>query len=754
MTKKTKKISWIVAILVIGLYFFGMKSLCGQSQGETIEKASGSIKGRILDYETKKPLANASVAIVGANWQTHSEANGQFVLPGIPVGSYTLECSLDGYYADTRTDVIVRPGRTTFLNVQLFKARMIKEEVSITADYFPDLPYATGSNMEFNAEELRRDAGGVGVDINRSLYNVPGVIKADEIANDLLVRGGSPMENGYYIDNIPFINVNHFPQQGASGGNVSMLNPDFIEKIRVSTGGFDASFGNRLSSIIDISYREGSRERFQGQLNLSLINYSAEIEGPFPGKRGSWMISASRSNLNLIESNVSGGEGESPSFYDFQGKINFDISDHHHLSLLVIRGHSQTLSVEDYEKFNQYTVGLNWRWIWGGKGYSDTSISFSKLKAWDGELGLNPYLNFDYHTGWVAFRNVNHLQIASSHQLKFGIEAQRLFFKYINPTENLEDDFNGIFGSAFLTYTFYPFRNFSLVSGLRLDYFPFSERLHLSPRLSFSWMLTDRLSLNGSFGMFYQQMSLFMLKQHPDNIKLQDPQARHLVLGLKYLLSKDMQLTLDLYDKQYRHMPMAVRYGYSFPFDNVSGDNATAFNYGLMVDKGESYARGVEFSIQKKMSDKFYGLVSFTYFRTRYRDLMGLWHNRIFDNRFIICVSGGFKPNKKWEFSGRWIWSGNRAFTPVDEAKSIQFGYPWIPVENILSDYLPDYQTLSLRMDKRFFFRKSNLVLFAGALNIFNRENEMARFWDSRVNQYIAEYMWGIVPYIGIEYEF
>ena len=109
------------------------------------------------------------------------------------------------------------------------------------------------------------------------------------------------MENGFYIDNIFIPNINHFPQMGSTGGNVSWLNMDFVERMDVSTGGFDAAYGNRLSSIIDIGYREGNRERINSQINFGIINYGAQIEGPLPGKRGSFMISAHRSFLTAIK---------------------------------------------------------------------------------------------------------------------------------------------------------------------------------------------------------------------------------------------------------------------------------------------------------------------------------------------------------------------------------------------------------------------------------------------------------------------
>ena len=90
----------------------------------------------------------------------------------------------------------------------------------------------------------------------------------------------------------------------------------------------------------------------------------------------------------------------------------------------------------------------------------------------------------------------------------------------------------------------------------------------------------------------------------------------------------------------------------------------------------------------------------------------------------------------------------------MDEARSGEVGYAWIPPENINSKYLPDYHSLSLRIDRRFFFRKSNLVVFAGALNVYNRQNEVERDWNPEINDYDIYYMWGIVPYLGLRFEF
>jgi outer membrane receptor for ferrienterochelin and colicin len=798
MSKKTRWITkTMVVFLAAGLVLAGFSGCWGQDrlstpnrekssnpEDEAIQQESivqtgfesgelrpqgasraGVIKGRILDYESQKPLPGVSVAIKDTEWATQSDTSGTYEFPELPVGYYVVSFELDGYYTDTRTDVMVRPGRATFVNVEMLAARTIAEEVRVTADYFPTTPDKAGSQMQFNAEELRRDAGSAG-DVSRALYDVPGVLKADEEANDLIVRGGSPAENGFYVDNIFVPNINHFPQWGASGGNINMLNMHFIDRLNIYTGGFDASYGNRLSSIIDIGYREGNREKFNGQVNLSVIGFGVQAEGPLPNQKGSFMLSGYRSYLDLIAGLLD--MGNPSDYYDIQGKMVYDIDDANRLSFLTINGHSETKEdpefeqasgIGDYswEKFRISNVGLNWRHLWGGRGFSDTSLSYSYMKGNDEGWSVAdnaPAYFFRYRNQWISFRNTNQINLGTAHQLKFGVEAQHINFRSHNFDDDGEKKLNGNLGAAFFTYVVYPFENFSLSTGLRLDYFPLSERFHLSPRLSFSWVLTKRFSINGAFGMFYQQMPLFLLKQHPENVKLNEMQARHLILGLKYLLTPDTQATLEVYDKQYDHFPMSSLSPYFFVIDDISGDDAMFWNWGRLLDEGKAYARGVELTVQKKLAKNLYGLVSLTYYRAKYRDLMGVWRNRLYDNRFIICLSGGYRPGKSWDFNVRWTWMGGKAFTPVDEEKSVEYGWPWVWVDDIMTGYLSAYQNLSVRAERRFYFKKTNLIIYAGAWNVFDHKNELYRFWDSYGNQYLSQYMWGAIPYIGLEFEF
>ncbi|MDH4272357.1 MAG: TonB-dependent receptor, partial [Candidatus Aminicenantes bacterium] len=489
---------------------------------------------------------------------------------------------------------------------------------------------------------------------------------------------------------------------------------------------------------------------------LSVIGFGAQLEGPLGGGKGSWMFSGNRSYLDLISKVL---DSDNPSdYYDVQGKIAYDLGPRDRLSILAVGGSSRTeYDPEGREKFDYVTAGLTWRHLWGQMGYSDTSLSYSFINGkesefWDWEGALHE--QYDYGNKWLTFRNVNRLSLSPSFRLIFGAEAQSIQFRNWDDYEDVERRLQGTSAGAFVTAVVYPFPNFSLSPGLRLDYFPFSERINLSPRFSFDWTLTRRLSVNGAFGIYIQQMPLFLIQQDPGNASLRDPRARHLVLGLKYLLTPDTRLTLEAYDKDYSDFPMAPRYPFYFVVDDVNGDSDRFWFFGPLIDAGKAYARGVELTVQKKLAKKLYGLVSFSYYRARYRDLMGARRNRLFDNRFILCLSGGYKFSRNWELSARWIWSGNKAFTPVNEELSIEHGVPWVEFKDIMAGHLNDYRNLSLRLDRRLQFSKSNLVVFAGAWNIFDHDNELYRFWDSLGNSYLSESMWGIIPYIGLEFEF
>jgi hypothetical protein len=207
---------------------------------------TGIIKGRLFDAETKHPLIGANIVILNSTLGAASDLNGYFMIQDVPVGSYVLQFSYIGYNPLIKPDIIIRSQRTTYLEVELSISSIESDEVLVTADYFSEKKDQPLSVTSFSREEIRRAPGSAG-DVSRIIQTLPSIAKIDDQSNNLVVRGGNPIENTFYIDNIEIPNINHFPAQGASGGPIGILNVDFIDQVIFYTGGFSATYGNKLS---------------------------------------------------------------------------------------------------------------------------------------------------------------------------------------------------------------------------------------------------------------------------------------------------------------------------------------------------------------------------------------------------------------------------------------------------------------------------------------------------------------------------
>ncbi|MCB9250007.1 MAG: TonB-dependent receptor plug domain-containing protein [Ignavibacteriales bacterium] len=196
----------------------------------------------------------------------------------MPVGTYTVQYSYLGYDKVIKTDVIVRPKRTTYLNINLYSSSVELENVVVESGYFTEIDNKPLGTVNFSSEEVRRAPGSAG-DVSRILFGLPSLAKVNDSRNSLIVRGGSPIENSFYIDNIEIPNINHFPVEGSSDGPIGILNVDFIEDVNFYSSGFSSIYGDRLSSIMEISFREGAKDNIQPQINLSMQDLEPQLKG-------------------------------------------------------------------------------------------------------------------------------------------------------------------------------------------------------------------------------------------------------------------------------------------------------------------------------------------------------------------------------------------------------------------------------------------------------------------------------------------
>ena len=285
--------------------------------------------------------------------------------------TYSIKFSAPGYELQVKTDIVVLSSRPADVTVELISKGYTTDIIDVEAKYFNKSPDESTSNFNLDFEEVRR-APGAAEDIMRMVQVLPGVAPGNDQRNDLIVRGGSPSENLTMIDGIEIPNVNHYPSQGSSSGPIAMINVKFIDDVNFSTGGFSARYGDRLSSVLDIKFRDGYRKSILSDINLSTAGFGGVFEGPLFSEKGSFLISVRRSYLNLIKGAIR--MAAVPNYWDFNLKTIYDINKNNKLTFIGIGGLDEISFEGDASKISddnpygkakgnqqQFTAGFNWK---------------------------------------------------------------------------------------------------------------------------------------------------------------------------------------------------------------------------------------------------------------------------------------------------------------------------------------------------------------------------------------------------------
>jgi hypothetical protein len=362
-----------------------------------ISAQSNFIKGKVVDEGTGEALTGATIVVeqlkgTGAT----SDLSGAFSIK-VPVATYTLNATMIGYLPVVKTDVIVTAGRETELIIKMKATTVNLNGVTVTSDYFDkSIQENNLSAIVLNAQEIRRSPGSM-QDFQRILQGMPGVATTSDQNNELLVRGGTPNQNLTVFDNMEIHSTNHYPNQFNSGGPINMINVDLIEDIQFSTGGFNAKYGDKLSSVLIVNTREGRRtSALKGDANISFAGAGVILEGGINGGKGSWLVSVRKSYLDLIKGAV--GLTAVPEYYDAQFKAVYDFSPVHKLSwsgiygndMINIKGEPEdenallanrtdSIGVEKVDvKQHQYATGVTLKSMWDKNFCSQFTASLNK----------------------------------------------------------------------------------------------------------------------------------------------------------------------------------------------------------------------------------------------------------------------------------------------------------------------------------------------------------------------------------------
>ena len=730
------------------------------------------IKGKVTDKINNEPIPFANIYLEQTQTGVATDFDGLYELKNINPGQYNLTISFVGYQTRTISEIIVNPNKPTIIDIQLNISSTSLDEIEIKSSPFQKTEESPVSKRSINASEIYRNPGG-NRDISRVIQSLPGVASTVSFRNDIIIRGGAPNENRFYLDGIEVPNINHFATQGSSGGPVGMINVNFIREVDLYSGAFPSNRGNTLSSVMEFKQIDGNPDRIATSFTIGSSDIGLTFDGPI-GKKTTFVFSARRSYLQFLFSLI--GLPFLPTYNDFQFKTKTKINDKNQLTIIGLgaiddfelnKGINENETNQDQIQRNNYILGYlpvttQWNYAIGANWTHFSNNSFQNfifsrnhlnnrsLKYKD-NIETNENLIQDYLSQEVEnkfrFENTireNGWKINFGTGLEYATYTNKTFQKIIYQNNLDTVDVNSkleLFkASVFGQISKKLFKDKLITSfGIRTDLNTYSKEMsnpleQLSPRLSIAYAIDDKSSINFNIGRYFQLPAYTVMGYRNNNNELINKtnnltyiNNNHLVLGLETNPGNFSKLTIESFYKKYNNYPFLI--GDSISLANLGGDFGVIGNEPVSsTSEGRSY--GIEFLAQKKLNKLFYGIIAYTWVRSEFKDMNDNYVASAWDSRHIISMTGGIKLKKNWEIGARFRYSGGAPFTPYDyensSLKSIwntnAFGV--FDYNNLNSQRLKPNHGLDLRIDKKWYWKKVTLNLYIDIQNLYNFETE------------------------------
>lgn len=727
---------------------------------------NGSISGRVFDKNTNQAIEFALVKIQNTNLGAKTDSNGEFKIVNVLPGLYNIEISSLSYKAMTKFEIAVDNYKSNYLEIGLEPDRKEIKEVNIKGSKIDKSVESPLSLKVIGLNEIRRNPGG-NRDISKVIQSLPGAGSSVGFRNDIIIRGGGPAENRFYIDGIEIPNLNHFSTQGAGGGPVGIINVDFLSDVGFFSGAFPSNRGNTLSSVFDFSFKNPQKNRWTSAFTLGSSDIGLRSEGPINSKSG-LMISARRSYLQFLFKAL--GLPFLPTYNDLQTKFKYNIDSKNEISFLFIGAYDDNVLniAENKTEEQQYLLGYlpqqnQWNYTNGlvykhfdKKGFQTFVLSRNMLSnrvyKYKNNLekdGLIQDFTSQEIENKFRFEN-NRFMKNWSLNYGLGLENNKYNAKQFLLIENANNIFDTLNADAAIRFYKYALfgqigRSFfneklGLSFGTRLDgntFFESGKNLfrQFSPRFSASYALTDKLSLNFNTGIYYQLPSYTILgyKNNAGIYANQENdlpyiQCKHLIFGAEYASNKNSRFSIEGFYKFYHHYPVSnIR---NTVLANEGGDFGVVGNE-LVISEGVGKSYGVEFFAQQKLYKGFYGLGALTLFRSFFANSSSAaFIPSAWDQRYILNLTAGKRLPKNWELGLKFRLTGGRPYTPYDSLNSALV-YNWNQFGQGIKNYTllnsmrlgPSHQ-MDFRVDKKWFFNKWNLNLFFDIQNLYSFKNK------------------------------
>lgn len=735
------------------------------------------IQGKVVDVMTRKPLQGAKVQLDKQEVFVQTAADGSFTIGSVDPGYHTVTASFDGYESESSAELLFTYDKSPFIALELQSMASGVGEVNIRKTNIQKREAESPvSSQKLSIREIERNPGG-NRDISKIIQSLPGVISVPGFRNDVVIRGGAPSENKFYLDGIEIPIINHFQTQGSTGGPVGLLNVNFIKEVNFYTGAFPVNYANGLSSVLDFRQMDGNANKAKYRFTLGSSDVGFTADGPI-GKKTTYIFSARQSYLQGLFSVL--GLPFLPNFIDYQAKVKVKLNEKDDISFLMVGAvdfFRLNLKVNDnitdsvQLKSNKYILGYlpvyrQWNYTFGTV-YTHYGTQ-SKTQYFLSRNMLNntsyKYRNNDESSEdnriftYKSIEEENKLRIENTRTIRkwkllagtgleyvqFGVDNKaKILIPGAPGTPGTIQDiaFNSQLDLAKYSGFVRAYRNVmgsgTLSFAGRLDgntYNKHMQNVFNQPTASVSASLptaVNGLFLNANIGQFTQLPSYTILGYRNaagalDNLdRVKYIRNRMVAAGLQYNKVKDTRITLEGFYKQYANYPLALND--SISLGNLGTDFAVVGNEPVSsVCDGRAY--GMEFLVQRRSRSGLYGILAYTLSWSEFSDKNGNAVKSAWDSRHTVSLVGGMKMKRNWELGAKFRLATGRPYTPFDVQRSLVKSN-WDVKGVALNDYnrlnserLGTFSQLDVRVDKVWYFKKSSLNLYMDIQNFLNKE--------------------------------
>ncbi len=722
------------------------------------------IRGKITDAVNNEPIAFANIIVAGTQIGATTDIDGNFTIKGVSPGYINLQASYIGYKPVISADILVVNNNVPYIEITMEPLNQVLDEVVVVADPFEKLEEAPLSMQSIRVKEIENNPGS-NRDISRVIQSFPGVGSTPAFRNDVIIRGGGPSENRFFLDGVEIPVLNHFATQGASGGPVGIINADFIQSVDFYSGSFQADKYNALSGILDFKQKEGSKDKTNIQLAVGASEAAFTIDGP-AGTKTDYIFSVRRSYLQFLFSAI--GLPFLPTFNDYQFKLKTDFDTKNRLTIISLGSldklklntgidnpdESQEYILSQTPVNNQwsYTIGAVYNRFFNS-GFHTFVVSRNVLnnefyKYPDNDESQNK--NFDYNSTEAENKFRYELTMRKKgvkYNFSLGTETAKYYNKTfqelfiddslvkLNYTTDLDIIKYGASGQASGRI----FNNRLLITfGLRFDGNTYNSNMsnplnQFSPRISFSYNITESIFLNLGSGRYYQMPAYTTLGFRNNNDKLVNEDdteyigVSHYNIGIEKRFAKPILVSFEVFYKDYFQYPIDLLTGASLA--NQGADYSSVAGDAPVISTGKGRATGFEI-LNRFNLNKFTLLASYTYVRSLFTNIEGEYIPSSWDSKHLLTITSSKELGKNWRAGLKWRFVGGLPYTPYDLETSAlveawdAIGQPYLDYSQLNELRFNPFHQLDIRIDKNFFFNKWALMLYLDIQNLYNFQNK------------------------------